>query len=204
MYKGEKLNSISHLVGAVFALAGWVLLIVFSSFTGDAYKIVSATIYGLCLFLMFLFSTLYHSFQGGPKKVFQVFDHIAIFLLIAGTYTPFCLVPLRDTSGWLIFGLVWSLAAIGITFNAVFGDRWNLVSTIFYLICGWTIAIDIPGIQAALPPAGFAWLVAGGLLYSVGAFFFLYERIPRNHEIWHFLIIAAAACHYVAVFFYVL
>lgn len=204
MYKGEKLNSISHLVGAVFALAGWVVLIVFASLTGDAYKIVSATVYGLCLFLMFLFSTLYHSFRGGPKKVFQIFDHIAIFLLIAGTYTPYCLVPLRETSGWLIFGLVWSLAAVGISFKAVFGERWNLVSTIFYLICGWTIVIDIPGIQAALPPAGFAWLFAGGLIYSAGAFFFLYERIPRNHEIWHFFIIAAAACHYVSVFFYVI
>lgn len=204
MYKGEKINSISHLVGASFALIGWVVLIVFASFTGDAYKIVSAVVYGLCLFLMFLFSTLYHSFQGGPKKVFQVFDHIAIFLLIAGTYTPYCLVPLRDTSGWLIFGLVWSLAAVGITFKAVFGQKWNIVSTLFYLICGWTIAIDIPGIQATLPSAGFAWLVAGGLIYSAGAFFFLYDRIPRNHEIWHFLIIAAATCHYISVFFYVL
>ena len=204
MYKGEKINSISHLVGASLALAGWVVLIVFASFTGDVYKIVSAIVYGLCLFLMFLFSTLYHSCRGGPKKVFQVFDHVAIFLLIAGTYTPYCLVTLRDTSGWLIFGLVWGLAAIGITFKSVFGDRWNLVSTLFYLVCGWTIAIDIPGVRDALPAAGFAWLVAGGVIYSLGAFFFLYDRIPRNHEIWHFFILAAAGAHYVSILFYVI
>ncbi len=204
MYKGEKINSISHLVGAAFALVGWFLLVAFAARTGDFWKIVSAIIYGLCLFLMFLFSTLYHSFRGTPKKVFQVFDHIAIFLLIAGTYTPFTLVLLRETSGWLIFALVWTLATIGITFKAVFRERWNLVSTIFYLLCGWTVVIDFEGMRVNLSQEGFFWLAAGGIVYSAGAFFYLFEKIPRNHEIWHFFILAAAACHWIAVFFYVI
>ena len=204
MYKGEKLNSISHLVGASLALGGWVVLIVFGALSGDGWKLASSIVYGLCLFLMFLFSTLYHSFRGTPKQVFQVFDHVAIFLLIAGTYTPYTLVVLRDTSGWLIFGLVWGFAAIGITFKSVFGDRWNLVSTLFYLVCGWTIAIDIGGLYAVFDRVGFYWLVAGGIIYSVGAFFFLNDRIKRNHEIWHFFILAAASCHYVSVFFYII
>ena len=204
MYKGEKINSISHLVGASLALIGWILLIVFAGFTGDPWKIVSASIYGLCLFLMFFFSTMYHSFQGTPKKIFQIFDHIAIFLLIAGTYTPFTLVLMRNGMGWWIFGLVWGLAAVGITFKAVFGMRYNLVSTIFYVICGWTIALDIGSLTAALPFAGVAWLIAGGAIYTVGAFFYLKDNMRRNHEIWHFFIMFAAIAHYICVFFYVI
>ena len=204
MYKGEKLNAISHLVGAALALIGMVLLVVFASLTGDHWKIASVTIYGACLFLMFLFSTLYHSFRGKTRDVFQRLDHIGIFLLIAGTYTPYTLILMRETSGFLILGLVWGLAVCGITFKSIYGSRYNTVTTLFYLLCGWTIALDFTGVRQALPDAGFYWLAAGGLIYTGGAFFYLKESLPRNHEIWHFFVLAAAVCHFISIFFFVI
>ncbi len=204
MYKGEKINSISHLVGASLALVGMVVLIVFAALSGNGWKLGSAITYGLCLFLMFLFSTLYHSFRGTPKAVFQRFDHIGIYLLIAGTYTPFCLVTLRDSAGPRIFFVVWSVAIFGITFKSIFGPRYNLISTLLYVACGWTIALDLGTLLERFTGPGFYWLLAGGLLYTVGAFFFLKDSLPRNHEVWHFFVLAAAACHFVSVFFFVL
>ncbi len=204
MYKGEKINSISHLVGASLALVGMVLLIVFASLTGDPWKIGSAIVYGLSLFLMFLFSTLYHSFRGTAKVVFQRLDHVGIYLLIAGTYTPYCLLVLRESAGFRVLIAVWSIAAFGIAFKSVFGPRFNLVSTLLYVACGWTIVIDFSALLENFGGAGFYWLLSGGLLYTVGAFFFLNDSIRRNHEIWHFFVLAAAACHFVSVFFFVL
>ncbi|MCB1309074.1 MAG: hemolysin III family protein [Leptospiraceae bacterium] len=205
MYKGEKINSISHLVGAALSLGGWVVLIVFASLTGDKWRIISAVIYGFTLFLMFLFSTLYHSFRNRPKYVFRILDHIAIYLLIAGTYTPFCLVLLRDGSGWLIMGLVWGLAVIGIVFKSLFVEKFELASTAIYVLAGWTILLDIGTVWNALPFGGLLFLVLGGALYTIGAVFFLMDNIlPRNHEIWHFLILSAALAHYCCVFFYVI
>ena len=204
MYKGEKINSISHLVGASLSLAALVLLVIKGVESGDSYKLTSAIIYGIGQFLMFLFSTLYHSFKGTPKAVFQRFDHIGIFLLIAGTYTPFTLVLMRETSGTMILSVVWGLAAFGITFKAVFGPRYNLVSTLFYLLCGWAIALDIPGLRASLSGPAMNWLIAGGLVYSLGAIFYLKDSLPRNHEIWHFFVMGAAMCHFAGIYFYVL
>ena len=204
MYNDEKLSAISHLVGAALALAGMVLLVVYASSTGDRWKIASVTVYGACLFLMFLFSTLYHSFRGTTKDVFQRLDHIGIFLLIAGTYTPYTLILMRETSGFLILGLVWGLAVCGITFKAVFGPRYNTVTTLFYLLCGWTIAIDFTGLRQALSDEAFYWLAAGGLIYTGGAFFYLKEDLPRSHEIWHFLVLAAAVCHFISIFFFII
>lgn len=204
MYKGEKINSISHLVGASLALVGMILLIVFGALANDGWKLGSAIVYGTCLFLMFLFSTLYHSFRGTPKLVFQRFDHIGIFLLIAGTYTPYCLVTLRHAGGPWIFAAVWSLAIFGIAFKSVFGPRFNLVSTLLYVACGWTIALDFGSVLRDFQGPGFYWLVAGGLLYTGGAVFYLNDGMKRNHEIWHFFVLAAAACHYVSIFFYVI
>ena len=204
MYKGEKLNSISHLVGASLALIGMVVLIVFAARTGNGWKLAGAITYGVCLFLMFLFSTLYHSLRGTPKHVFQRFDHIGIYLLIAGTYTPYCLVTLRDSAGPYILATVWSVAVFGIAFKGVFGARFNVVSTLLYVACGWTIALDFTTVLERFTGPGFYWLLGGGVLYTGGAFFFLKDSIPRNHEIWHFFVLAAAACHFVSVFFYVL
>jgi hemolysin III len=204
MYKGEKINSISHLVGAVFSLAGWVLLIVFSSLTGDAWKIVSCTIYGFALLFLFLFSTLYHSFQGRAKQVFRVFDHIAIYVLIAGTYTPFTLVTLRGTSGWIIFGLVWGITVMGIIYESIWIGKFRKLSTVFYVLAGWTILIDIKTLYEIFPRIGYYWIVAGGLFYTVGAVFYVKKSIPRNHEIWHFFVLFAALSHFIAIFFYLI
>jgi hemolysin III len=203
MYRGERVNSISHLVGAALAVAALVLLIVWSA-GEDGWRLASALVYGITLFLLFLFSTLFHSFRGRTKAVFHRFDHIGIYLLIAGTYTPYCLVVLREDKGWLIFGIVWGIALLGITFKAVFGPRYQTASTLLYLAAGWTILIDISAVYARLSFGGFFWLLLGGVLYTVGAFFFSYEKMPRNHELWHFFVLAAAVCHFVSIFFHVL
>lgn len=204
MYKGEKINSISHLVGASLSLIGWVLLIIFSSLTGDPWKIVSCTIYGFCLFILYLSSTLYHSLQGKAKSVFQIFDHISIYLLIAGSYTPLTLVTLRGTMGWIIFGLVWGVTIIGIIFKAIWTGKFDTLSTAFYVLAGWTILLDISELYKVFPRHGFYWIFSGGVLYTVGALFYLKESIPRNHEIWHFFVLAASICHYIAIFFYLI
>ena len=204
MYPGERVNSISHLVGAALALGGMVVLIVFGALSGDGWKLGSGIVYGVSLLLMFLFSTLYHSFRGTPKIVFERLDHIGIYLLIAGTYTPFCLVTLRADSGFRIVVAVWSIAILGTVWKSIFGPRFNLVSTLLYVVAGWTIVLDIGTLWRRLPPAGFAWLVAGGVLYTLGAGFYLRDQMPRNHEIWHFFVLAAAGCHYVSVLFSVI
>ncbi|MBP7280944.1 MAG: hemolysin III family protein [Leptospiraceae bacterium] len=204
MYKGEKINSISHLVGASLSLVGWILLIIFSSLTGDPWKIVGCTIYGFSLFFMYLFSTLYHSFKGRAKTVFQIFDHIAIYILIAGTYTPITLVTLRGKMGWIIFGLVWGIALVGTIFKTVWTGKSDRISTAFYVLAGWTILLDITELYEKFPRDGFYWIFAGGVLYTVGAFFYLKDSMRRNHEIWHFFVLFASICHYVAIFFYLI
>ncbi|MGF1510579.1 MAG: hemolysin III family protein [Myxococcota bacterium] len=200
MIRGERINSISHLVGAAFALAGTVVLIVFSVLSGSGLKLGTALVYSIAVVLMFLFSTLYHGLRGPAKVVFHRFDHIGIYVLIAGTYTPFCLVVLRDASGYLIFGIVWSVAILGIVFKSIFGPRYNGISTALYVAAGWTVLLDISTLKARMPAAAFAWLLTGGVLYTVGAVFFLLKKIPLNHQIWHFFVLAAAACHFVSVF----
>ncbi|MCB1325200.1 MAG: hemolysin III family protein [Spirochaetales bacterium] len=204
MYKGERINSISHLVGACLALGGLVVLAVNAGMTGDFWKITSAIVYGSSLFLLYLASTLYHSFpRGRVKNFFQMFDHVAIYLLIAGTYTPFALVLFRESGGWLMFNLVWGFAAAGIFFKGIAGDRWNMLSTILYLLCGWTIVIDYPRLLE-LPIPALSLVAAGGALYTIGAVFFLLDRLPRNHEIFHFFVMGASACHYICVLFFVI
>ena len=203
MYRGELTNSISHLVGAVLAFAGMVLLTVFSAFSHDPWKLGSALVYGLTLLLMFVFSTLYHSLRGTPKAVFQRFDHISIYLLIAGTYTPYCLVVLREDTGWTILAIVWSVALFGTVFKSVFGARFTRASTLLYVAAGWTILPELDTLRARLDPTGFALLVAGGVLYTAGAVFYLRERMPWSHEIWHFFVLAAAGCHFMSVLLYV-
>ncbi|NJK88504.1 MAG: hypothetical protein HC923_03295 [Myxococcales bacterium] len=167
MIRGERLNSITHLVGASLALAGLVLLIAFSALSADGWKLGSALTYGIALVLMFLFSTLYHSFRGLTKAVFHRLDHIGIYLLIAGTYTPYCLVVLRDGSGPWIFSIVWAFAIFGITFKSIFGPRYNFVSTATYVASGWLIVFDLQTLQSRLEPLGFALLLLGGALYTM-------------------------------------
>ncbi len=203
MYRGEFFNSISHLVGAVLALIGVTVMVTLAGVEGGATRIVSFTVYGVTLFLLYLSSTLYHSLRGQAKRVFQVIDHHAIYLLIAGTYTPFTLIALKGATGWWLFGAVWTLAVIGMVTDTVRGRGGSLLSVAIYLLMGWLIVLALGDIIAALPPAGFRWLVAGGLFYTVGvAFYVLDHRWPWCHGIWHLFVLGGSVSHYFAILLY--
>ncbi len=203
MYRGERFNSISHLLGATLALAGVVVLLVTSADDG-ARKIVSFSIYGATLFILYLVSTLYHSLKGIPKLVFRTLDHQAIYLLIAGTYTPFALVTLAGSLGWWLFGAIWSLAVLGIVLDALHRGGKRVVPLIIYLVMGWLIIFALDPLLAALPPAGFNWLLAGGILYSLGVVFFIADPwFPWAHGVWHLCVLAGSISHYFSILFYV-
>ncbi len=204
MYYGEKFNALTHLVGAVFALAGTVVLIVLAALGGDPWKIVSVSIYGATLILLYSFSTLYHSLRGRAKVILRKLDHNSIYLLIAGSYTPFCLVTLRGPWGWSLFGVVWGLAAFGILQELMQRSEARILSVVIYVVMGWVALAALAQLRHALGPDGFAWLVAGGLFYTVGIVFYLIDkRLTHAHGIWHLFVIAGSACHYVAILLYV-
>ncbi len=204
MYYGEKFNALTHLVGAVFALAGTVVLIVLAALGGDPWKIVSVSIYGATLILLYSFSTLYHSLRGRAKVILRKLDHNSIYLLIAGSYTPFCLVTLRGPWGWSLFGVVWGLAAFGILQELMQRGEARILSVVIYVVMGWVALVALAQLRHALGPDGFAWLVAGGLFYTVGIVFYLIDkRLTHAHGIWHLFVIAGSACHYVAILLYV-
>lgn len=204
MYKGERFNSISHLIGAIAALAGLVILVVSASGQGDAWKIVSFSIYGTTLFLLYAFSALYHSLSGKVKKVFRTLDHHAIYLLIAGTYTPFTMVTLRGGWGWSIFGLIWGLAILGIVLDSFPQKGRRVLPLIIYLLMGWLVLMALGPLLRALPLPGFAWLLAGGVFYTAGVVFYaLDKRVRHFHGIWHLFVLAGSISHYFAVFFYI-
>lgn len=204
MYHGERFNSISHLVGVTAAMAGTVCLIVIAAQQGDPWKVVSFSIYGASLILLYLFSTLYHSLPHTGKALFQKLDHLAIYLLIAGTYTPFALVTLRGPWGWLIFGLVWGLAVLGIVLEGLMPKGPRIDPVVIYLVMGWVIVIALKPLLHSLPTAGFIWLVSGGLFYTSGLYFYIRdEKVPHFHGIWHLFVIAGSLCHYVTIFCYV-
>ena len=200
MYHGERFNAISHLVGAGLALIGLVALIVVSSLHGDAWRIASVTIYGVTLLVLYTSSTLYHSLRGRAKRVFRHLDHTAIYLLIAGTYTPFTLVSLRGRLGWWMFGAVWTLAAFGALqeFRHVKGER--ILSVVIYIVMGWLAVLTLGPLMTALGPTGLAWLVAGGLCYTGGIVFYAFDgRMPVFHGVWHLFVLAGSVAHYVAI-----
>jgi len=204
MYPGERFNGVSHLVGAALALAASVALVVLGSIDGDPWKVASFVVYGVTLFLLYLISTLYHSLKGRPKSIFKILDHQAIYLLIAGTYTPFALVTLRDTVGWWLFGAIWTLAAIGIVLDAVQQDGKRIVPMVIYVVMGWMILFTLDPLLAAIPPAGFRWLLAGGIAYTVGIVFYVLDHwYPHAHGIWHLFVLAGSICHYLAILLYV-
>jgi hemolysin III len=204
MYRGERINSITHLVGSVLALGAVIVMITLASIGGDTWRIVSVSLYGATLILLYVFSTLYHSFRGRAKKVFRILDHQAIYLLIAGTYTPYALVTLRDSIGWWLFGANWSLAIIGMVLDAVFTDGKRIIPMIIYIVMGWMIVLALDPLLDALPEAGFDWLLAGGILYTAGIFFYVLDHWHRwAHGIWHLFVLAGSACHYVSILLYV-
>lgn len=201
----EKLNAITHGVGASLALAGLIVLIFASYWYGDIWHIISFSIYGASLVMLYLASTLYHSFTNQKLKyVFKIIDHAAIYVLIAGTYTPFTMVLFHGFLGWTLFGVIWSIALVGIVFQVFFVKRFKIFSTLCYIIMGWFILFFLKPLIAALPLEGLCWLVAGGLAYTVGAVFYLQPRIPYNHAIWHLFVLAGSAFHYITVFRFIL
>lgn len=201
MYPGERFNSISHLIGAVLALAGLVLIVVFASIEGDPWKIVSAGIYGASLFLLFLVSTLYHSFRGRVKRVFELCDYCFIYVLIAGSYTPLALVTLRGGWGWSLLGVSWGLAAAGIAIEVTRVDPRRRLSMMLYLLMGWIIVVALVPLLKHMPLPGFVLLCSGGVTYSVGIVFYLLDhKVKHFHGVWHLLVVAASICIYIAVF----
>jgi hemolysin III len=204
MIKGERFNSISHLVGAALALAGLVVLVVVASQDGDTRRIVSFSVYGATLFLLYLISTLYHGLPGRAKHVFRILDHQAIYLLIAGSYTPFTLVTLNGAVGWWMFGAIWGLAVLGLVLDALPRRGARVLPFVIYFVMGWMILLALDPLLATLPLAGFWWLLAGGIFYTSGIVFFaLDRRYPWMHGVWHLFVLAGSASHFVAILFYV-
>jgi len=204
MYRGERINSLTHLIGTCLALVGLVVLVVQAGRQGDNWKIVSFSIYGSALVVLYFFSTLYHSARGASRRVFRKIDHSAIYLLIAGSYTPFTLVTLRGALGWSLFGIVWGLALIGIIQDVLHGGGRRILSVVIYLAMGWLALIAIRPLMNALQGPGIAWLIAGGLFYTTGVLFYaLDKKISYGHEIFHFFVLAGSACHYITILVYV-
>jgi len=198
---GEEIaNSISHGVGLLGAIIAFPFLVVAASQRGDAIGIISVCVFATSMVLLYLASTLFHALpEGRAKRVFQVLDHSAIYLLIAGTYTPFTLGVLRGVWGWTLFGVVWSIAVIGIVLKALGGVRYTTISTWAYLAMGWVVVIAAERVWTLVPAWGLFWLVAGGLAYTAGAIFFALERIRYFHFTWHLFVVTGTACHVVAV-----
>lgn len=205
MYHGERFNAWTHLVGAVLACAGAVWLLVLASLDGELRKIISVAIYGLTLVLLYSISTLYHSLQGRAKVLMRKLDHLSIYLLIAGSYTPFCLVTLYGSWGWTLFGIVWALAAIGMLQEIKPRSEARVLSIVIYAVMGWIVLIAVKPLIAALGMTGFIWLAGGGVLYTVGIIFFAYDsRFRHWHGIWHLFVMGGSLMHFVAVLCYVL
>lgn len=204
MYYGERFNSITHLAGAGLAAIGGVLLIVMAARLGDPWKVVSFSIYGTMLLCLYLASTLYHSLRGRAKKIWCKFDHCAIYLLIAGSYTPFTLVSLRGAWGWSLFGAVWGLALFGIVQEIWLAKGLRIVSLAIYVLMGWLAVIAAVPLIDALGWEGFLWLAAGGLIYTVGIVFYATDEKWRyGHGVWHLFVLGGSACHYFTVVAYV-
>jgi len=198
--RDEIANAITHGVGALLAIAGLVLLIVFSSLQGNVWHITSFTIFGAMMVILYTTSTLYHSLtRVGAKKLFRQFDHMAIFLLIAGTYTPFCLTVLRGGLGWTLFGIVWFCAIGGIVLKAFCTGRAQLISTLLYIIMGWSVILVIKPVFNYMSTTGFLFLLLGGACYTVGVIFFLKDRTPFFHSIWHLFVLGGSVFHFFAV-----
>jgi hemolysin III len=205
MYHGERFNGISHLVGAALALAGLVVLVVLASRQGDPWKIVSFSIYGASLFLLYTMSTLYHSLRGRAKQVFMKLDHVAIYLLIAGSYTPFTLVTLRGVWGWTLFVIIWGLAIVGIVVDSRHKDGSRAIQMVIYLLMGWLILVAMYPLIQALPTGALALLVLGGVFYTSGIIFYaLDERMKHAHGIWHLFVLAGSLSHFLVMLLYVL
>lgn len=201
----EIANSVTHGLGIALSVAGLIVLVVLASLHATVWHIVSFSIFGASLVLLYTASTLYHSFRSPRvKQVLHIIDHSSIYLLIAGSYTPFVLVTLRGAWGWSLFGVVWGIALAGIVLKTFFTGRYKMASTILYLLMGWMIVVAIKPLAHAMPVGGIVWLAAGGLAYTIGAVIYMWKTIPYHHAIWHLFVLAGSICHYFSVLLYVL
>lgn len=201
----EQLNAWSHGIGAALGIVALVLLIAYSDNTSKPWSLFSVITYGISIIILFLASTFYHAVKGEKRKhYFRIVDHISIYLLIAGTYTPVLLILLRDSLGWPLFWIVWGIAVFGVVLKLFFTGRFETFSTLLYLVMGWLIVFDYTNTAEALGTDGVFWLMAGGLFYTVGIVFYAIEKIPYNHVIWHLFVLAGAICHFFMIFNHVI
>ncbi|MBR9847499.1 MAG: hemolysin III family protein [Algicola sp.] len=200
----ERLNAWSHGLGAALGIAGLVLLIVFLK-QETPYALFSVVIYGISIIVLFLASTFYHAVRSERRKhYFRIVDHISIYFLIAGTYTPVLLIALPDSLGWTLFWTVWGIAAFGVVLKLFFTGRFETFSTLLYLVMGWLIVFDFSTLAERIETNGLLLLFAGGLFYTVGIVFYAIEKIPFNHVIWHFFVLGGAMCHFFMIYFYII
>lgn len=201
----EIANSVTHGVGAALSMVGLVWLIVRAVHVGDVFSIVSVIVFGCSLLLLYLASTLYHAIPyHGAKKILRIFDHCAIYFLIAGTYTPFLLVSMRGPIGWTFFGILWGIACVGCAFKLFFIGRWDRVSTALYVAMGWIALVAIKPAITYIPGGALWFMLAGGLAYTFGVFFYVNNRVPFNHAIWHCFVMAGSMIHFFTIIAYVL
>lgn len=200
----EWANSLTHGIGLALSMVGFIFLITIPLINGHLWKILPFSIYGISLVSLYTASTLYHSFRTlSLKRLFRLLDHCAIYLLIAGSYTPFTLVAMQGTWGWALFGVIWSLALIGIIFKIFFVGRFKLISTGIYLVMGWMILVALEPLLNSISYDAFLWIIAGGLFYTVGVIFFLLDHIRFYHAIWHLFVMGGSLCHYLAILFHI-
>lgn len=203
---GEEIfNSVSHGVGTLLAIGGMVVLIVFSAIYADAWAVVSTSIYGATLTILYAMSTLYHSLTNNKaKRFFRIMDHNSIFLLIAGTYTPFTLVTLRGGLGWTLFGIVWGATILGVVFNSINLEKYKKISLVCYIAMGWVIIAAIKPMIATLPQLSLIFLVLGGICYTGGVVFYAIKKIRYFHSVWHLFVLAGSVLHYFSVLFMII
>ena len=196
----EIANTVTHGIGLLLSVAGFVVLLVFAILRGTAWQVVACSIYGATLVCLYSASTLYHATVSERlKRALKIVDHSAIYLLIAGTYTPFLLLNLRGPWGWSLFGVIWGLALAGILFKFWFVDHWEHLSTAVYVLMGWLVLVATKPVLAHVPSTTLLWLLAGGLFYSAGVIFYVWKRLPYSHAVWHVFVLAGSTCHYFAV-----
>jgi hemolysin III len=205
VYHGEKLNTFTHLLGSALAISGLSILVTVAVLQGDPWKVFSFSIYGITLVLLYSLSTIYHGVQNPRiKAILQKLDHNAIYLLIAGSYTPITLITLRGPWGWTLFGLIWGLALLGVVLEVLLGHRTRRPSLVLYVLMGWLVVIAINPLMRAMPTAGLLWLLAGGLVYSMGIYFYIHgERVRHFHGVWHLFVLGGSVCHFICILLYV-
>jgi hemolysin III len=202
--KEEVANGVTHGLGAVASIVGLAVLVGYAAMNGDAQDVTAVAVFGGSMILLYTSSTLYHSVpHEGARAVFKVFDHASIYLLIAGTYTPYTLISLRGDLGWELFAIIWTLAGIGVCFKLFFTGKFDKLSTLIYLAMGWLVVFYGKAVAEAVPAGGLWLLLAGGLSYTVGVVFYVWDRLPFNHAIWHLFVLGGTVCHYFSILLYV-